>query len=242
MIVFIYGIGAYAIGLAGLTFFLLFVGGWSFMPWHVNLGTPGSFLPALIVNAGLIVLFGVQHSVMARQPFKQWLTKVIPPAAERSTYVLLSGILMALICVAWQPMQGVVWATEIEVLKWALWSLHWLGWGLAVFATFLINHFDLFGLRQVYLHWTKAEKSPTTFTERSLYKIVRHPLQLGFLLGLWSTPEMTVSRLVLVVSMTFYIFVGLYFEEKDLVATLGDDYQDYRRRVRMLIPLPKRGP
>jgi protein-S-isoprenylcysteine O-methyltransferase Ste14 len=194
---------------------------------------------AILVNMGLIMLFGLQHSIMARPSFKEKWTKLIPAAAERSTYVLFSGVIMGLICLYWQPIDGFLWQVNQPTLQTILIAGYCFGWILVVLASFLINHFELFGLQQVYLNLkNKAEPSPH-FTDRWLYKIVRHPLQLGVLIGLWSTPTMSMTHLMLAVTMSIYVFIGLYYEEKDLVKTLGQSYEDYQRRVRMVVPLPK---
>ena len=235
----LYGGLSYAIGMGGLTFFILFVGGWSFMPIHVNSGVAGPMLPALAVNCGLILLFGLQHSIMARPGFKKtWIT-IVPKAAERSTYVLISGVLMVFIALNWQALEGTLWSVENTAGRTVLIIGYLAGWTIAVIATFLINHFELFGLQQVWLHFKDKPEPPAHYTERFLYKVVRHPLQLGILIGMWCLPTMSATSFCLAATMTVYIFVGLYFEEKDLEAELGDDYRDYKRRVRKIVPLPK---
>ena len=164
---------------------------------------------------------------------------MIPRAAERSTYVLASGVIMCVICVGWRPLESTLWHVDHPIARFVLIALQLLGWGIAVTATFLINHFELFGLQQVYFNLVhKPEPSPD-FTERFLYRIVRHPLQLGLLMGMWSAPTMSMTHLMLSATMTVYIFIGLYYEEKGLVATLGQDYEEYRKRVRMILPIPK---
>ncbi|MBP87863.1 MAG: hypothetical protein CMJ64_14260 [Planctomycetaceae bacterium] len=238
-LIFVYGVVSYAIGLGGLVFFMLFIGGWDFLPFHIDSGTPGPTGTALLINVGLIVAFGLQHTPMARPAFKKGWTTVIPKAAERSTYVLVSGILMFAICFYWQTLSGTIWHYEHSTLRIATTTVQLLGWGMAVLASFLINHFELFGLQQVYFNLINKPEPSSDYTERFLYKIVRHPLQLGLLIGMWSTPTMTMTHLMLSATMTIYIFIGLHFEEKDLVATLGEDYEEYRKRVRMLIPFPK---
>lgn len=237
--IFIYGLISYVIGLAGLSFFFLFLGGWDFLPFHINSGEARSVSMALIVNLGIMLLFGLQHSVMARQGFKKWWTRFIPEASERSTYVLLSGIFMFLICFFWQPLPGTVWRVESGSLSMILMGLHIAGWLIAVLATFLINHFELMGLQQVYCHLRKQALPPPTFTDRFLYKVVRHPLQFGLLMGMWITPVMSMTHFMLSLTMTLYILVGLYYEERDLVTSLGKEYEAYQERVRMLVPLPK---
>jgi len=239
-LILLYGIVSYAVGLGGLTYFFLFMGGWDFLPLHIDSGSPGPPGVALLVNTGLVVLFGLQHTVMARRGFKNVWTKVVPQAAERSTYVLFSGLLMLLICVWWQPLDGTLWHVDQQIAGIALLVIQLLGWALAVAATFVINHFELFGLQQVYFHFIHKSEPSITFTERFVYRVVRHPLQLGLLIGMWSTPTMTMTHLMLSVAMTIYIFIALHYEEEDLVAALGQDYEDYRKRVRMILPIPKR--
>lgn len=236
----LFGIVSYALGLGGLTFFMLFIGSWSFLPFHVDSGTPSPVPTALLINAGLIVLFGLQHTVTARPGFKTTLTRAVPAAAERSTYVLLSGILMCVICFYWQSLPGTLWNIEHPTLRAVLTGVQLFGWALAVAATFLINHFELFGLQQVYFNLINKSPPAPSYSERFLYKIVRHPLQLGLLIGMWSAPTMTMTHLTLSAMMTIYVFIGLSYEERDLVASLGQDYEDYRQRVRMLLPIPRR--
>lgn len=239
LVIFIYGLVSYAIGLAGLVWFILFVGGWDFLPRHIESGGSGETMLAVVINLGLILLFGLQHSIMARSTFKSKWTKIIPAAAERSTYVLLTGIIMSLFCLYWQPLDGILWQVDNQIGQVVLIAGYGIGWFMVVLASILINHFELFGLQQIYFNLVnKAEPAPY-FTERFLYKIVRHPLQLGVLLGMWSTPTMSITHLMLAVAMSVYIFIGLYFEEKDLVSSLGEKYKDYQKRVRMIIPFPK---
>ena len=238
--IFLFSLLAYVVGLGGLIYFILFIGGWAFLPRHVNSGGAEHLGNALAINIGLVVLFGLQHSVMARPAFKQRLTKIIPKAAERSTYVLFSGGMMLMICLFWQPMAGSLWHVQHPVARTVLVAGYVFGWFFAVLASFVINHFELFGLQQAFRHLVNKPERTPTFTERFLYRIVRHPLQLGVLIGLWSTPTMTVTHLVLAAALTLYIFVGLYFEEKELTKSLGKAYEDYKKRVPKIIPIPTR--
>lgn len=238
-VIFIYGIVSYSIGLGVLVWFILFIEGWEFLPLHIDSKTAGSLSSALFINASLIILFALQHSLMARLAFKKRWTRIISPTIERSTYVLLSGIIMGLICLYWQPVNGMLWQVEHQLGQILLIVGYFIGWSFAIAATFLINHFELFGLQQVYFNLlNKVEASPS-FVEKGFYKIVRHPLQLGVLIGLWSTPNMSITHAILSIALSLYIFIGLYYEEKDLVTTLGADYEHYQQRVRMIVPLPK---
>ncbi len=239
VIVFIYGLISYAVGLGGLVCFILFISSWEFIPFHIDTGTPSSITYAILINVGLIVLFGLQHSIMARTSFKNTWIKVISPAAERSTYVLFTGVIMGLFCLYWQPLHGVLWQVENEVGQIALEIGFIFGWALVVLSSFLINHFELFGLQQVYFNLMNKTEPPPLFMDRFLYKIVRHPLQLGVLIGLWLTPTMSMTHLMLSSVMSIYVFIGLYFEEKDLVKNLGENYSRYKKRVPMIIPFLK---
>ena len=240
LLILIYGVVSYAVGMGGLVFFILFVGGWDFLPFHIDSGEPGPLVFALFVNTGLMLLLALQHTVMARPGFKKAWVKVIPPTTERSTYVLLSGVVFFLICFYWQAIAGTLWNVDNQIVRNALTTIQILGWGLVVLSSFVINHFELFGLQQVYYNFADKPEPQPNFTDRFLYKIVRHPLQLGVLIGIWFTATMTMTHLMLSVTMTLYVFIGLHFEEKDLVAILGQDYEQYQQRVRMLLPIPKR--
>ena len=239
LLVLLYGVVAYAIGMGGLVYFIVYVGGWPWIPTHVDTQMTDSVGQALLINLAIMLLFGIQHSVMARPSFKKAFTKVVTPAVERSTYVLLSGILMVFIPLFWQPLDGVLWDARGSLLGTLLTVGYASGWMLAVVSTFVINHFELFGLQQAYLHFKQKPLPAAWFTDRFLYKLVRHPLQLGILIGIWVVPTMTMTLFSLSLMMTIYIVIGLYFEEKDLVASLGDRYRDYQGRVPKLLPLPR---
>lgn len=234
-----YGLVSYSIGLGGFIWFVLFVGGWDFLPRHIESKNPESTSVAIGVNLSLILLFGLQHSLMARPSFKQQWLRFIHPAIERSTYVLVSGLIMGLICLFWQPIDGSIWQIHHPLGSAFLMAVYCFGWLIAATSTFLINHSELFGLQQVYLNITNKPKPLEHFTENYLYRVARHPLQLGILIGMWSTPLMSMTHFMLAVTMTTYIFIGLHYEEKDLVSSLGKDYKDYQKRVRMIIPFPK---
>ena len=239
LLIFFYGLVSYAVGLGGLVWFALFIGGWEFLPRHIDSDNPGPLNTALLINVGLITIFVLQHSIMARLTFKSRWTKIIPPAAERSTYLFLSGILMALICLYWQPVNGVLWQVDNEIGQAILIAVYIIGWSVPVLASFMINHFELFGLQQVYFNLVNKPEPSPHFTERWFYKIVRHPIQLGTLIGIWSTPTMSMTHLMLSAPLTIYVLMSLKYEERDLVTTLGEKYEDYQKRVRMIIPVPK---
>ena len=239
LLIFIYGLISYAVGLGGLVWFALFVGGWDFLPRHIDSDIPGPLSTALLINVGLLAIFVLQHSIMARLTFKSRWTKIIPPATERSTYLLISGIIMALFCLYWQPVNGVIWQVDNQIGQIVLIAIYIIGWSIPVLASFMINHFELFGLQQVYFNLIKKPEPSPHFTERWFYKIVRHPIQLGTLIGIWSTPTMSMTHLLLSAPLTIYVLLSLKYEEKDLVTTLGQNYEDYQKRVRMIIPLPK---
>ena len=235
--VFAYALLSYAIGMGGLVVFLLYQGD-LLLPRTVN-SEPGVTLAAgLLVNTGLILLWGIQHSVMARPAFKQWFTRFIPAPAERSSYVLASGICLLLIALYWQGATAVVW--DLPWLEGPLRTLSLLGWGITVWATFQIDHFDLFGLKQPFCDLTGRHYAQRSFVTPFLYRYMRHPIQSGILIGTWSQYLMTEGQLLLTAAMTVYIFIGLYYEERDLVASFGNRYRTYMQQVPRLFPRPGR--
>lgn len=238
-IIFMYGLFSYTVALIAQVWFILYIGEWTFMPITVNTYYPVPLIDALSINFALIVLFSLQHSVMARSFFKTYLTKIIPQAAERSTYVLFSGLALGLICLYWQPFEGFLWHVDNETGKILLTAGYLFGWGFSLFSTFLINHFELFGLQQIYLNLLNKPAPSIDFKEKLFYKCVRHPIQLGILIGLWVTPSMSYSHLMLSITLSLYIFIGLWYEERDLISEWGDTYREYRKRVRMILPFPK---
>jgi protein-S-isoprenylcysteine O-methyltransferase Ste14 len=229
-----YGVVAYAMFLGVLDYACGFVG---------NLGTPtaldgdleGSLPAALVVNLGLLALFAVQHSVMARPAFKRGWTRIVPEPMERSTYVLFSGLALALLFWQWRPMGGVVWHLEEPAGRAVAHAVFASGWLIVLVTTFLINHFDLFGLRQVWLYFRGRPRPPVAFTTPGLYRLVRHPLYVGWFIAFWATPTMTAAHLVFAVMTTTYILIAIAFEERDLVAA-HPEYAEYQRRVPMLLP------
>ena len=241
MLALLYGIICYTIFFATFLWMIVFLGDFeAYAPTSVNSGITGSMPEALLINVGLILLFGLQHTVMARKSFKEKWTKFVPQQVERSTYVLFSSVVLAGLFWFWQPITVIVWQVDITWLSLILKGGFWLGWFLVLLSTFLISHFNLFGLKQVYDNWKSNEPKSPSFMEPGLYKYVRHPLMLGFLIAFWSVPTMTVGHLVFSLGMTIYILVGVYFEEKTMMREFGDEYQDYKSRVPKFFPGVKR--
>ncbi len=237
-VILFYGVVAY------LTFLLTFLYAMGFMgnflvPKSIDSGAEGPLIIALLINIGLLSVFAVQHSVMARPAFKTWWTKIIPKAAERSTYTLLSSLALILLFYYWQPIGGIVWQVEGSVGRIILYSLFGFGWALVLVSTFLINHFDLFGLRQVYLNFTGKEYTPLKFGTPGPYKLIRHPLYMGWFFAFWATPTMTLAHLAFAIITTVYILLAIRWEERDLLTALGEDYANYRKSVPMIIPFTK---
>lgn len=197
-------------------------------------------LSSIVVNGLLLAVFAVQHSVMARPGFKARWTRIVPVAVERSTYVLLSSCALALVFWGWRPLPGVVWEVGSDAGRALVWAISAAGWLTVLATTFLISHVDLFGLRQVYLNLRRRPYTHPKFRLVGLYRLVRHPLMLGFLIAFWATPRMTLGYLVFAIATTLYILVALQLEERDLVDAFGDSYRDYQKRVRMLLPLPRK--
>jgi protein-S-isoprenylcysteine O-methyltransferase Ste14 len=230
-----YGLASYLVFLGTFLYAVGFVGN-LVVPKSVDSGTvvpPGE---AVAVDVLLLALFAVQHSVMARPAFKRWWTRVVPPQVERSTYVLASSLVLILLFWQWRPVPEVVWAVEQPAAVAALWALFGVGWAVALVSTFLIDHFDLFGLRQVVLYARGEPYTTPPFRTPGLYKVVRHPIMLGFLIAFWATPTMTWGRLLFAGMTTAYILVGVLLEERDLRAAFGSTHEEYRRRVGMLVP------
>jgi methanethiol S-methyltransferase len=232
--IFVYGVASYAIFFLTFLYAIGFVGNLA-VPVTMDGERALSFWQALAVDLGLLSLFAVQHSVMARPAFKRQWTRVVPPAAERSTYVLLSSVCLIVLFAWWQPLGGLVWSVQDPVGRTVLYALFALGWGLVLASTLLINHFDLFGLRQVWLQLVGKPYTQLKFSTPVFYRYVRHPLYVGWFFAFWATPQMTLTHLVFALVTTAYILVAVRLEERDLVAA-HPEYEEYRRRVPMLIP------
>jgi protein-S-isoprenylcysteine O-methyltransferase Ste14 len=239
IVTFIYGVISYLLFFGTFLYAIGFIGN-LVVPKSIDSGRTGSLAEALLIDAGLLTLFAVQHSLMARPWFKRAWTRLVPKPAERSTYVLFSSVALLFMFWEWQPIGGVVWNVEKPVLQLVIYALYATGWVLVLLSTFLINHFDLFGLRQVSLFLIGRPYTQLKFGTPILYRHVRHPLYLGWLFAFWSTPTMTVAHLVFAVATTAYIFVAIQLEEKDLIDAHGDDYRRYKKTVPMIIPIGRR--
>ena len=233
--IFIYGVVSYAIFFATFLYAIGFVGDF-IVPKSIDSAPQGPLGQALLINALLLGAFALQHSVMARPAFKRWWTRIVPKPAERSTYVLFSSLALIALFAYWQPIGGVIWDVQDPIGQGVLYGLFAFGWGLVLVATFLINHFDLFGLRQVWLYLRGREYRPLDFKTPALYKLVRHPLYVGWFFAFWATPTMTAAHLFFALLTTAYILIAIRFEERDLVDEHGARYIEYRKQVPMLVP------
>ena len=232
VIVLVYGIISYFVGVAGLGCIIVAIT--KLIPFGFL--STGDTANPILWNFVLVLLWGLSHSGMARRGFKNWINKIIPDAAERSTYVLVAGVASFLLIGLWQRVPGVIWSVTNPIAVAVLWTLFGFGWVYLLASTFAINHFDLFGLRQVYTHFMNQPLAPLKFVKRAMYRFTRHPIQSGVLIGIWVTPEMTATQLILSIGFTAYIFIGLWFEEKDLVKEIGEPYEQYRRETGKVLP------
>ena len=239
LLAFLYGVVCYAIFFLTFLYSIGFVGNLG-VPKGMDSPATDPFGTALLVDLVLLGIFAIQHSVMARPGFKRWWTKIVPTPVERSTYVLLSSLALILLYWQWRPLGGMVWDVENELARTLLWALFWIGWGVVLVSTFLIDHFDLFGLRQVWLYLSGQPYTPLAFRTNLFYRWVRHPIMVGFIIAFWATPHMSLVHLLFAVATTAYILIAVTLEERDLVAGIGAPYEDYRRRVRAYLPFPKK--
>ena len=236
LVSFSYGALVYAFFLATFCYAIAFVAN-LWVPKTIDSGAAPGLAEALVVNTALLAIFALQHSIMARRSFKRWWTGIVSPAVERSSFVLASSLALALLLWQWRPIpEPVIWRVENALGVQLLWGLFWLGWAILLLATFLINHFELFGLRQVFARLTGREIPEAEFKTPFLYRYVRHPIYLGFLLGFWAAPVMSAGHLLFAIGATGYILVGIWFEERDLIAQFGEQYRRYREQVGMLLP------
>ncbi|MFW5432583.1 MAG: methanethiol S-methyltransferase [Methylophilaceae bacterium] len=234
---FLYGVICYVIFFGTFLYAIGFVGNF-FVPKSMDVGAAVPFAEALITNLLLLGVFAVQHSVMARKSFKEKWTKIIPAAIERNTYVLLTSLALILLFWQWKPMGSVIWDVSGTTLGSALIVISLIGWLIVLMSTFLIDHFELFGLKQAYTSLTGKQFKLGQFKTPAIYKFVRHPIYFGFTIAFWATPVMTTAHLLFAIGTLGYTFIGIFFEERDLVATFGDEYRNYKSKVSMLFPLP----
>lgn len=234
----LHGVASYAFFLVTFLYAVGFVEG-LLVPKTIDGGAPAPLMESLIVNLALLAVFALQHSIMARPAFKRWWTQFVPSPIERSTYVLFATAALALLCWQWRPMPELVWGTTDPYFSKVLIGLSMFGWLFVLTSTYLINHFELFGLQQVVHNLSNHEAAPARFRTPFFYKFVRHPIYLGFIIAFWATPAMTVGHLLFAAATTAYIVIGILLEERDLVDLFGDDYRRYRERVSMLVPWRK---
>lgn len=232
---FLYGIVAYLAFFVAVLYAMGFVAGFA-VPKTIDTGSETSPAEAILVNLLLLLLFAVQHSLMARKRFKEWWTQYVPKSVERSTYVLLASLCLMLLFWQWRPIPAIVWQIDDPDVAVAVAAVSLIGWVIVFTSTFLINHFELFGLRQVTASLAGSEIPAPQFRTPLYYKFVRHPLYLGFIIAFWAAPEMTVGHLLFAAVTTLYILVGIFLEERDLIELFGDQYRQYRKQVSMLIP------
>jgi protein-S-isoprenylcysteine O-methyltransferase Ste14 len=233
-----YGLIAYALFLATILYAIGFVGNFG-VPKGIDGGTPVSLTEAFLVNFALLLVFAVQHSLMARPGFKRWWTQFVPKPVERSTYVIFANVTLALLFWQWRPMTLVFWSFTSPLAVAVIWVVFWAGWAVAFLSTFLISHFDLLGLKQVWEFRRRRDVPETRFMTPLFYQVVRHPLYLGFVIAFWATPTMTLGHLLFAAVSTTYILFAIQLEERDLIDAFGSVYVAYRKRTPMLLPMPR---
>jgi protein-S-isoprenylcysteine O-methyltransferase Ste14 len=231
----LFAVAVYGLFFAAFLYLIGFVGN-LYVPRSIDIGPAAPQMTALLVNAGLIALFGLQHSIMARRGFKAALTRVWPASIERSLYVLATTAVLVLLYWLWRPLPELVWSAQAEWLRTLLWALFFAGWGIVLLSTFLLNHFELFGLQQAWSGFRGTALPAGRFRNPLFYRLVRHPIYTGFLIAFWATPDMSQGHLLFAIGMTIYILIGIRYEERDLAAHLGVQYSEYRVRVGMLVP------
>ncbi|HYE86716.1 MAG TPA: isoprenylcysteine carboxylmethyltransferase family protein [Vicinamibacterales bacterium] len=231
----LFGLASYAVFLGTFLYAIGFVSGIA-VPKDIDTGPEVRIDEAVSVNLLLLTLFAMQHSIMARKGFKRWWTQIVPPSIERSVYVLLASLMLIVLFWQWQPIPMVVWEVSNPVVAQVIQGISLLGWGVVLISTLLINHFELFGLRQVFANLTRRPLPGPEFRTPSLYRVVRHPLYLGFLIAFWAAPTMTLGHLMFAVVTTAYILIAIGLEERDLIDAFGEEYREYRQRVAMIIP------
>jgi protein-S-isoprenylcysteine O-methyltransferase Ste14 len=239
----IYGVVAYLLFFAAILYGIGFVGN-VWVPKGIDDGQLVSLPLAVTIDVLLLLLFAVQHNIMARPWFKEWWTRFVPRPIERSTYVAVASIILLVLYWQWRPIPEIAWNVENTFVRSTLWAIYFVGWGVVFYSSFVIDHFDLFGLRQVWIYFRGIEPAPPQFSERSIYRWVRHPLMLGFILAFWSAPTMSQGRLLFAAVTTLWILIAIQIEERDLENLLGEPYSEYQRRTPMLVPLlrlPRRG-
>ena len=236
----LFAVAAYAVFFATFLYLICFVGDLPFAGLTVDRGPEAPVTIAIVINVLLIALFGIQHSVMARQGFKQAWTRIVPVPAERSVYVLIASLILIVLFLFWRPIEGTVWDARGTALEVPLWVAFAAGWGIVLISTFLLNHFELFGLQQAWFHMRGREAEPPKLRQPLFYKYVRHPLYSGFFLAFWATPHMSYGHLLLAAGMSVYMLIAIRYEEHDLVGHYGDEYVRYRQDVGMLTPRLRR--